>query len=166
MWKIFISYNYTSGTFAQEEAIRPTAPTLVSITHPHASDIQVCWLSISQQWKQLCNNSTIRCCRDAEGRWPSAVCRKGVGSNSILCKSCNFWVHKRCSGIRGRLQEVPDFKSAVCEGKRGSTKIIWYQWRHNSHIAFLTTLSGAFPKEEFPPPYGCQAMEIVHALSF
>ena len=55
---------------------------------------------------------------EKRGRWPCAVCRKGVGSNSILCKSCNCWVHKRCSGIRGRLQVVPDFKCAVCAGKQ------------------------------------------------
>ena len=52
------------------------------------------------------------------GRWSCTVCRKGVGSNSILCKSCNCWVHKRCSGIRGRLQVVPDFECAVCAGKQ------------------------------------------------
>ena len=51
-------------------------------------------------------------------RWPCAVWRKGVGSNSILCKSCKCWVHKTCSGIRGRLEVVPDFKCAFCAGKQ------------------------------------------------
>ena len=48
-----------------------------------------------------------------EGEWPCAVCRKGVGSNSILCGVCNKWVHKRCSGIRGRLQHVLGFERAL-----------------------------------------------------
>ena len=35
-----------------------------------------------------------------EGKFPCAVCRKGIGSNSILCQFCKCRVHKRCSGIR------------------------------------------------------------------
>ena len=33
------------------------------------------------------------------GKFPCAVCRKGVGINSILCQFCRHWVHERCSGI-------------------------------------------------------------------
>ena len=32
------------------------------------------------------------------GTYPCAVCRTGVGANSILCTSCDHWVHKKCSG--------------------------------------------------------------------
>ena len=28
-----------------------------------------------------------------------AVCRSGVGANSISCSKCKLWVHKKCSGI-------------------------------------------------------------------
>ena len=38
------------------------------------------------------------------GRWPCGVCRKGVGSNSIFCQSCKHWVHRKCSGISGKLR--------------------------------------------------------------
>ena len=38
------------------------------------------------------------------GEHPSDVCRKGVGSNSILSVECISWVHKRCSGFSGRLK--------------------------------------------------------------
>ena len=37
------------------------------------------------------------------GKYPCSVCRKGVGRNSIFCISCDTWVHKKCSGIKGRL---------------------------------------------------------------
>ena len=37
------------------------------------------------------------------GRWPCGVCRKGVGSNSIFCQNCKHWVHRKCSGISGKL---------------------------------------------------------------
>ena len=51
------------------------------------------------------------------GRFPCAVCRKGVGANSILCSSCDLWVHKKCSGITGRLSAVPEFVCPRCQGK-------------------------------------------------
>jgi len=49
--------------------------------------------------------------------FPCAVCRKGVGRNSILCRGCNLWVHKRCSKIKGKLTEDPNFKCQRCQGE-------------------------------------------------
>ena len=40
-----------------------------------------------------------------ERKFSCAVCRKGVGINSIICQFCRCWVHKRCSGVRGKLKE-------------------------------------------------------------
>ena len=34
-------------------------------------------------------------------RWPCGVCSKGVGSNSLQHNSCQKWIHKKCSGIKG-----------------------------------------------------------------
>ena len=48
------------------------------------------------------------------GKDPCGVCSKGVGSNSIKCTSCNAWVHKRCSGVSGKLQGVKDFCCKAC----------------------------------------------------
>lgn len=48
------------------------------------------------------------------GRYPCAVCQKGVGSNSIMCTSCDAWCHKRCSGVSGRLQDVLGFRCKIC----------------------------------------------------
>ena len=48
------------------------------------------------------------------GKWPCGVCGKGVGSNSIMCSQCSCWIHKRCSGIRGRLTAVANFVCASC----------------------------------------------------
>ena len=39
-------------------------------------------------------------------RWPCGVCSKGVGSNSLQCTSCQKWVHKKCSGIKGSMLKV------------------------------------------------------------
>ena len=48
------------------------------------------------------------------GAFPCAVCRSGVGVNSIQCLQCMYWVHKKCSGVRGRLAEDPDYACPRC----------------------------------------------------
>ena len=51
----------------------------------------------------------------SSGKFPCAVCHTGVGSNSIFCKGCNHWVHKKCSGLK-RLTEDPDYRCTRCQG--------------------------------------------------
>ena len=46
---------------------------------------------------------------------PMRVCRTGVGSNSIFCKGCKHWVHKKCSRIK-RLTEDLDYRCTRCQG--------------------------------------------------
>ena len=48
-------------------------------------------------------------------RTPCAVCRTGVGNNSIYCNGCKLWVHKKCSGLQ-RLTPNPDYSCARCMG--------------------------------------------------
>jgi len=47
-------------------------------------------------------------------RWPCGVSGKGVGNNSIQRTSCQKWVHKKCSGIKGSMSKV--MKSFTCRG--------------------------------------------------
>ena len=47
--------------------------------------------------------------RDYGVKFPCAVCDRGVGSNSILCETCDRWTHKKCSGVRGSLTKVKKF---------------------------------------------------------
>ena len=51
------------------------------------------------------------------GKYPCAVCHSGVGNNSILCPQCKLWVHKKCSGITGRLTPDPDYICPRCRGE-------------------------------------------------
>ena len=51
----------------------------------------------------------------SSGEFPCAVCRTGVGSNSIFCKGCKHWVHKKCSGLKC-LTEDPDYRCTGCKG--------------------------------------------------
>ena len=48
------------------------------------------------------------------GAFPCAVCRSGVGANSISCSWCKLLVHKKCSGIKGRLNVTPDYVCLRC----------------------------------------------------
>jgi len=47
-------------------------------------------------------------------RWPCGVCGRGVGNNSIQCASCQKWVCKKCSGIKGSMYKV--MKTFICTG--------------------------------------------------
>ena len=51
----------------------------------------------------------------SSGEFSWAVCRTGVGSNSIFCKGCKHWVHKKCSGFK-RLTEDPDYRCTRGQG--------------------------------------------------
>ena len=51
----------------------------------------------------------------SSGEYPCAVCRTGVGNNSIYCNGCKLWVHKKCSGLQ-RLTPNPDYRCARCMG--------------------------------------------------
>ena len=51
----------------------------------------------------------------SSGKFPCAVCRTGVGSNSIFCKGYKHWVHKKCSGLK-LLTEDPDYRCIRCKG--------------------------------------------------
>ena len=39
-------------------------------------------------------------------KWPCGVCSKGVGRNSLQCTSCQKWIHKKCSGVKGSMSKV------------------------------------------------------------
>jgi len=47
-------------------------------------------------------------------RWPCGVCCRGVGSNSIQCTSCQKWVHRKCSGIKGSMYKA--MQLFICRG--------------------------------------------------
>ena len=49
------------------------------------------------------------------GAFPCDVCRTGVGANSILCSQCSFWIHKKCSGVIGRLSDNPEYICPRCQ---------------------------------------------------
>src|SRR2546425_5032911 len=56
------------------------------------------------------------------GKYPCGVCRSGVGDNAIWCTSCKKWIHKRCSGVVGRLKKGGNFKCRNCS--EGGMKVV------------------------------------------
>ena len=55
------------------------------------------------------------------GKYPCSVCRKGDGNNSIYCTRCLNWVHKKCSGVIGKLKLNPDYCCSKCKGNAHTT---------------------------------------------
>lgn len=71
----------------------------------------------------VAKTKVMKCCEEGlcqynTGKYPCGVCCKGVGVNSIQCTVCHKWIHKKCSGIKGRLKENVEYRCSVCEGKR------------------------------------------------
>ena len=59
---------------------------------------------ISGEWQKVTQKAV---------RWPCGVCGRGVRNNSIQCASCQKWVHRKCSGIKGNIYKVMTF---ICRG--------------------------------------------------
>ena len=52
------------------------------------------------------------------GAFPCTVCRNSVGAlNAIKCLQCTHWVHKRYSGIQGRIVENQNYACPRCRGQ-------------------------------------------------
>ena len=47
---------------------------------------------------------------------PCSVCGNGVGRNSLQCTKCQYWVHKKCSGIQGKVASINGFVCKRCLG--------------------------------------------------
>ena len=79
---------------------------LASRVNAGKTKVMQCWVSRFQS--------------EDSGEHPCVVCRKGVESNSIRCieclrcVECLGWVHKRCSGISGKLKSNVDFHCRRC----------------------------------------------------
>ena len=69
--------------------------------------------------KIMISGKNLHFLSDSE-KHPCGVCRKGAESNSILC-GCQLWIHKKCSGIKGKLTADPSYKCKRCKGIDGKT---------------------------------------------
>ena len=70
----------------------------------------------------ISKTKVMRCARDVAPKEaavdPCDVCRKSVGVNSIQCATCGYWVHGRCTGVRGSLVRVTHgFVCKMCRGE-------------------------------------------------
>ena len=50
------------------------------------------------------------------GKHSCGVCRKRVGSSSIFCDGCQSWIHKKCSGFKGRFKADTKYRCKRCMG--------------------------------------------------
>ena len=49
-------------------------------------------------------------------KFSCSVCGNGVGRNSLLGTKCQRWVHKKCSGIQGKVASINGFVCKRCLG--------------------------------------------------
>ena len=69
------------------------------------------------------------------------MCGRGVGANSVLCRTCGKWCHRRCSGLRSlNAAAAAHFQCpacargraggavAVCAGMVWQVKQFYYLW--------------------------------------
>ena len=71
--------------------------------------------------------SLVMILMSSRNQYPCAVCCKGV-SNNFKCSPCKLWVHKKCSGITGRLVAKPNYACPMCNGEsRPSTADQWFK---------------------------------------
>jgi len=54
---------------------------------------------ISEEWQKVMQKAV---------RWPCGVCGRGISNNSIQCISCQKWIHRKCSGIKGSIKTFPE----------------------------------------------------------
>jgi len=57
------------------------------------------------EWQKVTQNAV---------KWPCGVCGRGIGNNLIQCTSCQKWVRRKCSGIKGSMYKV--MKTFICRG--------------------------------------------------
>ena len=67
-------------------------------------------LTKPKSWSQV-QNKKISVCNI---KYPCGVCTFGVGATSILCTSCNLWVHSKCSGKTDDLTDSRNFACHKC----------------------------------------------------
>ena len=60
---------------------------------------------ISEEWRKVMQKTA---------GWPCGICGRGVGNNSIQYTSCQKWVHKKCSSIKGSISKA--MKPFICRG--------------------------------------------------
>ena len=66
--------------------------------------------------KIMCSSFDATKPSSKSGKYPCGVCHKGVGQNSIFCKFCKHWIHKKCSGLVKLTSDV-NFRWKRCMGQ-------------------------------------------------
>ena len=94
-----------------------TVEELVSKIELWKSSLESYGLRVNmKKTKVMCSSNDVAGPEKNISTYPCGVCCSNVGRNSIVCSSCLKWVHKRCSGISGRLMEDPTYICPRCAG--------------------------------------------------
>ena len=110
-----ISREFRKLLYADDLAvIAETEEELIKRLHEWKDNVESKGTRINMNKTKVMTSGERQMVRQKDVRWPCGVCSKGVVSNSIQCSSCQKWVHKKCSGIKGSMSKVA--KSFICRG--------------------------------------------------
>ena len=131
-------------------------------------------------WKEAMEEKGLSKCRKDEdhdlwygpghlaelGEFPCAICRTGVGRNSIFCIGCKHLVHKICSGPK-HLTKDPNYRCTRCQGN--CTPLGWqttvgspsWTWQAGGGSFLLLHV----PKETCSAAGGCELSTTTRVLT-
>ena len=87
------------------------------------SAMEVCGMKINVSKTKLLISGKEPPSTSTTGRYPCAICSRGVGANSILCTRCNLWCHKRCIGL-STFAGIQNYVCLKCNGARVSSNSV------------------------------------------
>jgi len=94
--------------------IAETEEELIKRLNEWKDNVESKGMSVNMNKTKVMISEERQMVRQKAVRWPCWVCSKGVGNNSLQRTSCQKWVHKKCSGIKGSMSKVA--KSFICRG--------------------------------------------------
>jgi len=98
--------------YADDLAVIAITEELIKRLNKWTDNMESKGMSVNMNKTKVMISGVRQKVRQKAVRWPCGVCSKGVGRNSLQCTTCQKWVHKKCSGIKGSMSKVA--KSFIC----------------------------------------------------
>ena len=98
-------------------------------------------------------------------KYPYGVYTFGVGANSILCTSCDLWVHNMCSGITDCLTDNRNFVRCKCSREIVTAAIASFKVVNIGNDGFHVESSLNYLDDKIGQCGGCSDAVSTHIIS-
>ena len=95
-WELFYADDLALLAESEEE--------LLGMIRQWKDGVEQKWLKVNKGKTKVMNYKVRQGHAENSGKFPRGFRKKGVGKISICCTKCKKWIHKKCSGIRRRLE--------------------------------------------------------------